>query len=113
MRDDALSDDDWHLLDGLDPRTSTFPARARAGGEPLLVFATGNGAFRGVQRACPHLLEPLADAVLMSAGSLLRCSKHNFIFRLADGKGVNCPGFRIKVFDVKEQAGRLFARMVG
>src|ERR1700733_5478952 len=102
-------EDDWHLLAGLDPRTSTFPARARAGDEPLLVFVTGEGSFRGVQRACPHLLEPLSDAVLMSGGSLLRCSKHNFIFRLADGRGVNCPGFQIKVFDVKEHDGKLYA----
>jgi nitrite reductase/ring-hydroxylating ferredoxin subunit len=109
---DRTSEDDWLLLDGLDPRTSTFPVRARAGEEPLLVITTDNGGFRGVQRACPHLFESLADAVLMAQGTLLRCSKHNFIFRLTDGKGVNCPGFRIKVFDVKEDDGRLYARLV-
>jgi nitrite reductase/ring-hydroxylating ferredoxin subunit len=109
---DGTPEGDWHLLDGLDPQTSTFPARARAGEDPLLVIATDNGEFRGVQRACPHLLESLADAVLMNQGTLLRCSKHNFIFRLADGKGVNCPGFRIKVFDVKIDDGRLYARPV-
>jgi nitrite reductase/ring-hydroxylating ferredoxin subunit len=104
---------DWHLLDGLQPGTATFPARARAGAELLLVFATGERMYRGVQRSCPHLHESLADAVLMGGGTMLRCAKHNFIYKLADGKGVNCPGFRIKVFDVKEEDGRLYARVAG
>jgi nitrite reductase/ring-hydroxylating ferredoxin subunit len=112
MSDDASAEADWHLLDGLHPQTSTFPVMARAGGEPLVVIATGKDSFRGVQRACPHLQESLADAVVMSQGTLLRCSKHNFIFKLADGKGVNCPGFRIKVFEVKAQDDRLYARRV-
>jgi nitrite reductase/ring-hydroxylating ferredoxin subunit len=101
---------DWHVLEDVHPTTSTFPVRAKAGSEPILVFAIGNGTFRGVQRACPHLQESLSDAILMNNGAMLRCAKHNFIFKLADGKGVNCPGFRIKVFEIREEGDRLLAR---
>jgi nitrite reductase/ring-hydroxylating ferredoxin subunit len=104
--------DDWHVLDGIDPAAATFPARARAGNEPLIVLALGEGKFRGVQRACPHLHAPFAEGALMSNATMLRCTKHNYIFRLSDGKGVNCPGFRIKVFEVKTEDNRLLARLV-
>jgi len=44
----------------------------------------------------------------MSNGSMLRCTRHNFIFRLSDGKGVNCVGLRLKVYEVREsEDGRL------
>jgi nitrite reductase/ring-hydroxylating ferredoxin subunit len=43
----------------------------------------------------------------MSNGTMLRCTKHNFIFRLSDGKGVNCVGLTLKVFEVRERDSRL------
>ena len=49
-------------------------------------------------------------ALLMANGANLRCAEHNFVFRLSDGKGINCPGYRIKVYDIKEEAGALFVR---
>jgi nitrite reductase/ring-hydroxylating ferredoxin subunit len=52
----------------------------------------------------------LIDAQLMGNSTMIRCAQHNYTFRLADGKGVNCPGFRIKVFDVKSEDGALYAR---
>jgi nitrite reductase/ring-hydroxylating ferredoxin subunit len=103
---------DWHILEDVHPETTAFPVRSRAGTEPILVFATGNRQFRGVQRACPHLKESLQDAQLMNGNTMLRCAKHNFVFKLADGKGVNCPGFKIKVFEIKEEDMRLLARPV-
>jgi nitrite reductase/ring-hydroxylating ferredoxin subunit len=99
----------WQRLDGLDPDAATFPARAKIDGEGVIIFQTGAG-FRGVQRACPHLNATFLDAQLMSNGTLLRCAQHNYIFKLSDGTGVNCPGYRITVFEVKREGGALFAR---
>jgi len=101
----------WRRLDGLDPAAASFPARAKLDGEGILVFRTGDG-FRGVERTCPHLKSTLIDASLVGNGAMLRCAQHNYTFKLADGKGVNCPGFRLKVFEVKPADGGLFARPI-
>jgi nitrite reductase/ring-hydroxylating ferredoxin subunit len=99
----------WQKLDGLDPVSGTFPARARVDGEGIFIFRTKTG-FRGVQRACPHLNSSLMDADLVGNDTMIRCRQHVFTFRLSDGRGVNCPGFSIRVFEVKDEAGTLYAR---
>jgi nitrite reductase/ring-hydroxylating ferredoxin subunit len=105
----ASSEGAWQQLDGLDPVSGIFPARARVDGEGILVFRTRTG-FRGVQRACPHLNSTLMDAELVGNDTMIRCRQHAFTFRLSNGRGVNCPGFSIRVFEVKEDAGMLYAR---
>jgi nitrite reductase/ring-hydroxylating ferredoxin subunit len=105
----ASSEGAWQKLDGLDPVSGVFPARARVDGEGILVFRAGTG-FRGVQRACPHLNSSLMDAQLVGNDTMIRCRQHVFTFRLSDGRGVNCPGFSIRVFEIKEEAGMLYAR---
>ena len=99
----------WQKLEGLDPASIAFPARARVGGESILIFRTKSG-LRGVERACPHLKASLMDADLVAGDSMLRCRNHAYTFRLSDGRGVNCPGFSLRVFEVKDEAGTLYAR---
>jgi nitrite reductase/ring-hydroxylating ferredoxin subunit len=99
----------WQRLDGLDPVAGVFPARARVDGEGILIFRTRTG-FRGVQRSCPHLKSTLMDAELVGNDTMIRCRQHVFTFRLSDGRGVNCPGFSVRVFEVKDEAGTLYAR---
>jgi len=107
--DAACNEEGWQKLDGLDPASSAFPARARIDGEGILIFRTKTG-FRGVQRACPHLNSSLMDAQLIGNDTMIRCRQHVYTFRLSDGRGVNCPGFSIRVFEVKDEAGTLYAR---
>ena len=102
----------WQVLDGLHPETSKFPARARVDGEGILIFKTGTG-FRGVQRACPHLNASFLDGQVVSNGTMLRCMQHNYTFRFSDGKGINCPGVKIRVYEVKQDGDVLAARAVG
>ena len=78
-------------------------------GEGILIFRTRTG-FRGVQRSCPHLKSTLMDAELVGNDTMIRCRQHVFTFRLSDGRGVNCPGFSVRVFEVKDEAGTLYAR---
>lgn len=101
----------WQVLQGLHPETSTFPARARVDGEGILIFKTANG-FRGVQRACPHLQASFLTGQVVGNGTMLRCVEHNYTFRFSDGKGINCPGIRIKVYEVKRDGDVLAARAV-
>ena len=103
------SQGEWQKLDRLDPASGNFPARARVEGESILIFRTGAG-FRGVQRACPHMNSTLIDADLVANATMIRCRQHAYTFRLADGRGVNCPGFSVRVFEVKDEGGTLYAR---
>jgi nitrite reductase/ring-hydroxylating ferredoxin subunit len=106
---DAATGPAWQALDGLDPRSSAFPARARVDGEGIVIVRMKDG-FRGVQRSCPHLNASLMDAEIVGNGTMLRCRQHVFTYRLSDGRGVNCPGFSIAVYEVKEEDGTLYAR---
>lgn len=103
---------DWQALDGVDPATATFPARVRLASQDVLILKVGDG-FRGVQRTCPHQHTSFGDAVLVNGDKFIRCAMHGYTFRLTDGKGINCPGYRIKVFDVENRAGQLFVRPAG
>jgi nitrite reductase/ring-hydroxylating ferredoxin subunit len=102
---------DWQVLEGIDPDTAEFPALSRVGEDRILVLKIGDG-FRGVERSCPHQQRPLNDAFLQGNGTMLRCKWHNYVFRLSDGKAVNCPGYKLKVFEVKREGAALLARAV-
>lgn len=103
------ADSDWQPLSGIDSDSATFPVRAKLGPEWIIVFRTAGG-LRGTQRACPHQQASMLDALAMSGGTMLRCPRHNFIFRFTDGRGVNCPGFELAVYEIREDAGVLYGR---
>jgi len=90
---------------------SQFPLAARIGDQGIYLFKTADG-LRGVERHCPHEGALLAKATLLAGGRMLKCPVHNFVFRLSDGVAVNCPGYRVKVFEVRDNAGKLLARPV-
>jgi len=99
----------WHALAGLQPDSANFPARANLEGEGIVVFRTKTG-FRGVQRSCPHMQATMMKAELTADDTMVRCHLHVFTFKLSDGKGVNCPGFRVKIYEIKEENGVLYGR---
>ena len=103
--------DGWAPLTGFKADADSFPQRARLLGEGIIIFRTKNG-FRGVERACPHMKATMMEGELTANDSMLRCPLHVFTFRLSDGKGVNCPGFRLRVFEIHEDAGQFLARPV-
>jgi len=104
-----MAEAEWMALEGIDPKTAQFPARARLGEEGIVIFRSPRGFF-GTQRTCPHQQASLMQAVLQANGTMIRCSRHHYTFRAADGRPVNCPGFRLQVYEVKETDGRLLAR---
>jgi nitrite reductase/ring-hydroxylating ferredoxin subunit len=106
-----IAEPPWRPLAGLDPASARFPARANFDGEGIVILRTKDG-FRGVQRSCPHMQATMMNAELIANDTMVRCPLHVFTFKLVDGKGVNCPGFRLKVYDVKEEGGVLFCRAV-
>ena len=101
----------WLPLEGLKAEETKYPARAVIGGEHILVFRTPTG-LRGVERTCPHQQATLATAAIIGNGTMIRCAQHNYVFKLSDGKGVNCPGFSVKLYEVKNEGGAFFGRPV-
>jgi nitrite reductase/ring-hydroxylating ferredoxin subunit len=104
-----MSESDWDVLEGIDPKTAQFPTRAKVGDEGIVIFRTERGFF-GTQRTCPHQQASLTLAILQANGTMIRCSRHHYTFRTADGRPVNCPGFRLRIYEVKEEDGRLLVR---
>ncbi len=96
----------WQVLEGIDPSAAAFPVDARLGDETILVLKTVSG-FRGVQPLCPHQGGSMAQATLMSNDSMIRCPRHNFVFRLDNGAGVNCRELTLKIYSIRENSGRL------
>ncbi len=43
---------------------------------------------------------------------MIRCGLHAYTFKLADGNGVNCPGYRIAVYEVMSDGSRLMGRRI-
>jgi len=101
----------WQPLSGFRADAEKFPTRASLAGAGIVVFKTKSG-FRGVQRACPHMQATMMNAVLTANETMVRCPLHVFTFKLSDGKGVNCPGFKVKIYEIKEEGGQFFGRIV-
>jgi nitrite reductase/ring-hydroxylating ferredoxin subunit len=105
-----MNEKPWQPLGGVHPDAAKFPARATFEGESIVIFKTKTG-FRGVQRSCPHMQATMMKAELTANDTMVRCPLHVFTFKLSDGKGVNCPGFKVKIYEVKEEGGALFGRL--
>jgi nitrite reductase/ring-hydroxylating ferredoxin subunit len=100
----------WQQLGGLSIDNTKYPARASVEGVGIVIFKTRSG-FRGVQRACPHMQATMMNAELIANDSMVRCPLHVFTFKLSDGKGVNCPGFKLTIYEIKEEDGKFFGRV--
>ncbi len=99
----------WHRLGGIRADTTKYPTRANIDGEGIVIFKTASG-YRGVQRACPHMQATMMNAELTANDTMVRCPLHVFTFRLKDGRGVNCPGFQVTVYEIKEESGAFYGR---
>ncbi len=102
---------EWITIDGVDAAATGFPARASLGGDKIVVFRVGDG-YRAVQRHCPHQNTDFSRGVVVGDGAMIRCGLHAYTFKLADGNGVNCPGYRITVYEVMSDGSRLMGRRI-
>lgn len=100
----------WTAVDGVDASSAAFPLSVQFEARPIWIFRSERGDLFGVQDTCPHTEQTLGNAKLAGGGTMIRCAFHNYTFKLATGAGVNCPGFRIDVYDAKAENCRLFVR---
>lgn len=110
MRILQLEESTWEEVRVTGAPDTASPMAGRLGAESILIFETAQG-LRGIERHCPHDKALLTKAIVMG-GSLIRCPQHNFIFRFHDGACINCPSYRLRVFEVKREEGRILARPV-
>jgi nitrite reductase/ring-hydroxylating ferredoxin subunit len=108
---DELTQRPWQVVTNFRPDPAKNPVRATVGTEGIVVFRTKSG-YRGVQRSCPHMQATMMMAELAGSETMVRCHLHVFTFKLSDGKGVNCPGYRIKVYEIKEEDGVFYGRCI-
>ena len=101
----------WMVVEGVDPEGAAFPVRAQLGREGIVVFRVADG-YRAVQRSCPHQNTDFSRGLIVGDGAMLRCGLHAYTFKLSDGSGVNCPGYKIDVYEVTQDGDRLMARRV-
>jgi nitrite reductase/ring-hydroxylating ferredoxin subunit len=100
----------WQPLNGVQAGQARYPVRVKLEGESIVLFKTKSG-YRGVERLCPHMQASMMDAELTANDTMVRCPLHVFTFKLSDGKGVNCPGFKLNVYEIKEEDGQFFGRL--
>ena len=79
-------------------------------GSEVLVL-TAAGVLYAIQRKCPHEGAPLERGQVWD--KMIRCGQHAFTFDLETGEGLNCPGYSIERYDVREEDGKIFLRMAG
>ena len=97
---------EWQPIEGIDPEEAAFPLRTALGGERIVVFREGND-YWAVERYCPHQHTDFSRGVIVGNGTMIRCGLHAYTFKLADGSGVNCPGYKINVYEVRREGRRL------
>ena len=96
---------DWQVLEGLDPDTAEFPRSPASATREFWCFASAR--LPRHRTKLPASAASLHDAFLQASDTMLRCRWHNYVFRLRDGKGINCPGYKLKVFEVKRDNNML------
>ena len=82
-------------------------ARLPNGSEVLVLTAAG--VLYAIQRKCPHEAAPLERGQVWN--KMIRCGQHAFTFDLETGEGLNCPGYSIERYAVREEDGKIFLRI--
>jgi nitrite reductase (NADH) small subunit len=85
-------------------------AVVRAEGRDLAVVRV-DGIVYAIDNVCPHHHGELGRGDLQ--GHHLYCPLHAWCFDVRDGKAFFPSGARVESFEVKEDAGRIFARRRG
>jgi len=100
---------DWRAVHGVDPQRTAFPAAARCGDDRVWIHRLAAG-FIAVAYSCPHAHQTMDTAQFVEGGRAIRCSYHHYAFDVSDGRGINCAGYTLAIYDVKDEAGRLLIR---
>lgn len=77
-------------------------------GEDLIIFRCGDG-YVAMDRWCPHLRSDLVFGRV--TGNAMKCTLHGFMFSAESGRGLNCPGFNVRVHELRVEDGVISVRL--
>jgi len=69
---------------------------------PVAIFKLSNGEIYAIENSCPHAGAPLDNGTV--EGYEVSCLWHSWAFDLKDGSSSNCPGSKVKTYEVKIEA---------
>jgi len=98
----------WVPVLALDAAELATPRAVEVDGIELVVLRHGD-RYVAMDRWCPHSAGDLARGRLL--GKALKCPLHGFMYSVDTGRGVNCPGFAVKVYEVRVDDGVLSVRL--
>jgi len=81
-----------------------------ADGKDILILRC-SGIVYAMQRRCLHGGAPRERE--HGWNNMSRCGQHAFTFDLETGEGLNCPGYKIERYTVKEEDGKIFLHING
>jgi nitrite reductase/ring-hydroxylating ferredoxin subunit len=84
------------------------PRAVEVEGVELVVLRQGD-RYVAMDRWCPHSDGDLAKGRVL--GKALKCPLHGFMYSVDTGRGVNCPGFAVRVHEVRVDGGVLSVRL--
>ncbi len=74
-----------------------------------LVIVRQGDRYLAMDRWCPHQDGDMSEGRIV--GKALKCPLHGFMFSLDHGRGLNCPGFNLRVHEINMENGRLSVRL--
>jgi nitrite reductase (NADH) small subunit len=89
------------------PDSSVFSVRVQE--KDVAIFRNGN-SYIAMDRWCPHLQGDLGAGCII--GKAVKCPLHGFMFSVDTGRGLNCPGFNVNLYQVRVDENILSVRMV-
>lgn len=105
MREEEAS---WEEVLDLNETPVDQPQVVKVKGTDLVIIRQGD-RYLAMDRWCPHQDGDMAEGRIV--GKALKCPLHGFMFSLDHGRGLNCPGFNLRVHDVHVENGRLSVRL--
>jgi nitrite reductase/ring-hydroxylating ferredoxin subunit len=98
----------WVPVRDLNAAPLEAPQAVEVEGVELVVARQGD-RYVALDRWCPHSDGDLAKGRVL--GKALKCPLHGFMYSVDTGRGVNCPGFAVKVHQVRVDDGVLSVRL--
>jgi nitrite reductase/ring-hydroxylating ferredoxin subunit len=98
----------WMTVLDLDATLLDGPRAVEIEGVELVVLRQGD-RYVAMDRWCPHSDGDLAKGRVL--GKALKCPLHGFMYSVDTGRGMNCPGFAVRVHEVRVDGGVLSVRL--
>lgn len=99
---------DWMPVFDLKQTPFSKTLAVQVAGEDVIIFRCGGG-YVAMDRWCPHRRGDLVFGRV--TGNAMKCTLHGFMFSAESGHGLNCPGFNVRVHELRVEDGVISVRL--